>query len=61
MNLSGSVSVHFGPGVTWALARHLLLDASLIGIVFEDFGLGDSPVGGSTLGLMPTLMLAIQI
>ena len=52
---------HGGPGFTWALSRRLLVDAQLMGIVFEGFELGPDPVPGSTFGFIPNLMLAIQI
>jgi len=52
---------HTGPGVTWAVGNHLILDASVKGIVFEDFALGTSPAGGSTLGLVPSVSVGFQI
>lgn len=54
-------SVHAGPGVTWALSRHLLLDLAVTDIIYEAFDLGLVPPKGSTFALVPTLMLALQI
>ncbi|MFQ5690038.1 MAG: hypothetical protein ACE5HQ_07190 [Gemmatimonadota bacterium] len=59
--VKGRFAGHTGPGVTWALGRHLLLDASVKGILFEDFDLGSAPAGGSTLGVVPSLILGVQI
>ena len=52
---------HTGLGVIRALGRRFFLDASLTGIIFENFDRGEAPEGGSTLGLVPSLMLALQI
>ena len=53
--------VHGGPGGTLALSRHLVLDLSVYGILFEDYMFGDSPAGGTTLGIVPNLLVALQI
>lgn len=53
---------HGGPGVKWAISRRFLLDATLMGIVYEGFELGAEPGGtGSTLAVIPNLALVIQI
>jgi len=54
-------SVHLSPGVTWALSKRWLIDASLTGIVFENYDFGSNPVGGTTIGFLPSLFVAVQI
>ena len=54
-------SIHLGPGATWAFSDRFLLDASIMGVVFEGFELGGESAAGSTFGLVPNLMLALQI
>ncbi len=53
--------VHGGPGWTLAVSRHFLLDLSVLGLLFEDYEFGDDPAGGTTLGIVPNLLVAIQI
>ena len=53
--------VHGGPGGTLALSRHLILDLSVLGLLFEDYEFGDDPAGGTTLGIVPNLLVALQI
>ena len=53
--------VHGGPGATLALSRHLILDLSVLGLLFEDYDFGDDPAGGTTLGIVPNLLVALQI
>lgn len=53
--------VHGGPGATLALSRRFALDLSVLGILFEDYEFGRSPAGGTTLGIVPNLLVAIQI
>lgn len=58
------LTIRFGPGATWALSRRFLLDFSVYGILWEAFKLGTDPgdpPGGTTFGIMPNLMVAIQI
>lgn len=52
---------HGGPGVTWALSERFLLDASVMGLVFENFDLGKNSAMGTVFAFVPNLMLAIQI
>jgi len=52
---------HGGPGATWALSDHFLLDASVMGIVFENFTLKPNPASGSVFGFIPTVMFALQL
>jgi len=54
-------ALHAGPGLTWAFSDRFVLDASLMGLVFEGFDVSGPGGKGSTLGLVPNLMLAIQI
>jgi len=54
-------SIHLGPGVMWALGKHLVLDLSVFGIVFEGFDFGSTTSNGSTLGVIPTFTVALQI
>jgi len=53
--------VHGGPGGTLALSRRFFLDLSVLGLLFEDYEFGNDPVGGTHLGIVPNLMVAIQI
>ncbi len=53
--------VHGGPGGTLALSRHLIIDLSVLALLFEDYGFGDDPAGGTTLGIVPNLLVALQI
>ncbi|MDH3733280.1 MAG: hypothetical protein OEU54_07080 [Gemmatimonadota bacterium] len=52
---------HGGPGVTWAFSRRFFLDASLMGIVFENYKLGTDPAEGSVFGFVPNLLFGLQI
>jgi len=54
-------SIHLGPGVTWAFSDRFLLDASLMALIYEGFELGGPAAAGSTVGLVPNLMLGLQI
>ena len=54
-------SGHIGPGLTWALGRHVLLDFTVNTLFFENFDLGNSPASGTTFLVVPKLMLALQI
>ena len=51
----------FGPGVTWTPWKYLAIDFSVYGIVFGGFDFGTFPKGGSRLGIVPSLMVAVQI
>ena len=53
--------VHGGPGGTLALSRRFFLDLSVLGLFFEDYEFGDDTAGGTTLGIVPNLLVAIQI
>lgn len=54
-------SIHLGPGVTWAFSDRFFLDGSVMGVVYEGFELGGPSAAGSTFGLVPNLMLGLQI
>lgn len=53
--------VHGGPGWTLALSRRFMFDLSVLGLLFEDYEFGDDPAGGTTLGIVPNLFVALQI
>jgi len=64
-NPEGEVDTRFAwmgePGVTWALSDRFVLDASVMGIVFENFTLVPNPPRGTVFGFIPSLMFALQI
>lgn len=54
-------AVHGGPGATWAFSDRFFLDVSIMGTLFEGYELSGPDGTGTTWGLIPNLMLGIQI
>ncbi len=54
-------AVHGGPGATWAFSDRFFLDVSIMGTLFEGYELSGPEGTGTTWGLIPNLMLGIQI